>query len=242
VFEKPNPTAQLEGDFRQIGIAAAPSCDVYDAGGPCQSFSVAGREAGLDLRGNLMFEQLPYLHVHRPLLGVFEQVPNFARLEQGAGLLRSFLGQLLSAGYTPHHQVLEARHYDACQHRERLVIAAVRSDLHHDLGPFSFPPPVTGLRPARTVLAPLFKHEGKWFDSTSFVRCDPVVCSSELIKVGSVYPHGRGCTVWDADGLLPTHHAAVHRPRACRRYWPGAARRRSHRGLGGGICSSTADA
>jgi hypothetical protein len=52
---------KLEGDFRQIDIAAAPSCDVYDAGAPCQFFSVAEREAGLDLRGNLMFEQLSYL-------------------------------------------------------------------------------------------------------------------------------------------------------------------------------------
>jgi hypothetical protein len=25
-----------------------------------------------------------------------------------------------------------------------------------------------------------------------------------LIKVGSVHPHGRGCTVWDSKGLLPT--------------------------------------
>ena len=53
-----------------------------------------------------MFEQLSYLRVHQPLLGVFEQVPNFAQLERG-GMLRSFLEQLQSAGYTPHHQVLE---------------------------------------------------------------------------------------------------------------------------------------
>jgi hypothetical protein len=90
VFEKLNLAVKVwrEGDFRQIDIAAAPSCDVYDAGPPCQSFSVAGRKAGLDLRGNLMFEQLSYLRVHKPLLGVFEQVPNFAQLEQGE-LLRS---------------------------------------------------------------------------------------------------------------------------------------------------------
>jgi site-specific DNA-cytosine methylase len=158
-----------------------------------------------------MFEQLSYLRVHKPLLGVFERVPNFAQLEQEE-LLRSFLGQLQGAGYTPYHQVLEARHYDACQHRERLVIVAVRSDFRHDLGPFRFPPPVTGLRPACTVLAPLFKYEGKRFNSASFVNCDPVVYSSVLIKVGSVYPHSRGCTVWDADGLLPTQRCIGQGP------------------------------
>jgi hypothetical protein len=91
VFEKLNPAVKLGGGFRQIDIAAAPSCDVYDAGAPCQSFSVAGRKAGLDLRGNLVFEQLSYLRVHKPLPGVFEQVPNFAQLEQG-GATQIFSG------------------------------------------------------------------------------------------------------------------------------------------------------
>jgi hypothetical protein len=42
-FEQLNPSVRLEGDFRQLDVAAVPGCDVYDAGAPCQSFSVAGR-------------------------------------------------------------------------------------------------------------------------------------------------------------------------------------------------------
>jgi hypothetical protein len=94
VFEKLNPAVKLGGDFRQIDIAAAFSCDMYDAEAPCVPILLGGGEegwaAGLDLRGNPMFEQLSYLRVHKSLLGV---LPNFAQLEQG-GLLRSFLGQL----------------------------------------------------------------------------------------------------------------------------------------------------
>jgi DNA (cytosine-5)-methyltransferase 1 len=112
VFEQLNPSVRFEGDFRQLDVAAASGCDVYDAGAPCQSFSVAGRKAGLDPRGNLMFEQLSYLRQHRPLLGLFEQVPNFVRLEQGR-LMRASVEKLSAAGYVIHHQVLEARHYDA---------------------------------------------------------------------------------------------------------------------------------
>ena len=92
-----------------------------------------------------MFEQLQYLRHHQPMLGIFEQVPNFARFDEG----------IREAGYTPHQRVLEARHYDACQHRERLVIVAVRDDVRRRCGEFCFPPPVTGQRPAKTILAPL---------------------------------------------------------------------------------------
>jgi site-specific DNA-cytosine methylase len=64
-----------------------------------------------------MFEQLRYLQHHQPMLGIFEQVPNFARFDEGE-LMVQFLADVREAGYTPHQQVLEARHYDACANTE----------------------------------------------------------------------------------------------------------------------------
>jgi site-specific DNA-cytosine methylase len=84
------------------------------------------------------------------------------------------LAGVRKAGYTPHQQVLEARHCDACQHRERLVVVAVRNDLRRRCGEFCLPPPVSGQRPAKTIPTPLVKYEGKRFSSADFVRCDPV--------------------------------------------------------------------
>jgi hypothetical protein len=89
---------------------------------------------------------------------------------------------------------------------------AVRSDLHRPLGEFDFPSPVTGTRPANTVLDPLFNYEGVRYGSSSFVRCEPVDYSSGLIKVGSVHPHEHGCTVWDSKGLLPTQRCVGKGP------------------------------
>jgi hypothetical protein len=57
---------------------------------------------------------------------------------------------------------------------------------------------------AKTALAPLVKHEGKGPSSADLVRCGPVCYESGLIKVGSMAPHTRGCTVWSEEGLLPT--------------------------------------
>jgi hypothetical protein len=138
-------------------------------------------------------------------------VPNFARFEEGE-LMVQFLADVREAGYTPHQQVLEARRCDACQHRERLVVAAVRNDVRRRCGEFCFPPPVSGQRPAKTILAPLVKYEGKRFASADFVRCDPVRYDSGLIKVGSVAPHTRGCAVWSEEGLLPTQRCVGQGP------------------------------
>ena len=188
VFERLNPGVRLQGDFRSLLVQDLPTCDIYDGGAPCQSYSVAGCKVGRDRRGDLMFEQLAYLRHHQPMAGIFEQVPNFARFEDGA-LLRQFVAEVESAGYVASHQVLEAKHFDACQHRDRLVLVAVRTDVRRSCGAFESPAPVSGLRPAKTILAPLFKYEGERFAADEYLACDPVHYDSGLIKVGSVAPH-----------------------------------------------------
>ena len=132
-----------------------------------------------------MFEQLEYLRHHQFLMGVFEQVPNFQLLCNGA-YMREFVDALAGLGYTVAHQILEARHFDSCQHRERLFVVAVRDDIHRVRGDFEFPAPVSATRPAKTVLAPLPTFEGERFPLRDFLPCEPVRYDSGLIKVGSV--------------------------------------------------------
>jgi site-specific DNA-cytosine methylase len=211
VFAAENPVAAVARDWYDIDVADLPSCDVYDAGAPCQTYSVAGHKLGRCGRGELMFEQLAYLRHHQPKLGVFEQVPNFAVLD-GGSYLAAFKSQLAELGYESVHSVLEARHFDSCQHRERLIIIAIRCDVQAELGTFVMPSPVTATRPASTVLAPLFKYEGKRFPASDFTACTPIHYDSGLIKVGSVAPHARGSTVWSSAGLLPTQRCSGQGP------------------------------
>jgi site-specific DNA-cytosine methylase len=124
IFEKECPLADVGRDFRSLDIASLPRCDIFDSGAPCQAYSIAGRRrAGNAGRGTLMFDQLAYLRYHKPCGAIFEQVPNFLRLQKGE-LFRQFVSGLTDCGYRVHHRVLEARHYDSCQHQERLFIAA----------------------------------------------------------------------------------------------------------------------
>ena len=76
-----------------------------------------------------MFEQLEYLRHHQPALGVFEQVPNF-QLMHGGAFMREFVAALEALDYVVSHKILEARHFDSCQHRERLFVVAARGDVH----------------------------------------------------------------------------------------------------------------
>ena len=203
IFSRECPSALVGGDFRQLDVASLPPCDIFDSGAPCQTYSVAGRGAGKVGRGTLMFDQLSYLHHHRPLGAIFEQVPQFMRMKRGA-LFDQFVAELAKEGYSAFHRVLEARHYDSCQHRERLFIVAVRSDARDRLGGFEFPRPCSSTRPAKSVLVPLPVFDGERFSSKLFRACPPRHYSSGLIKVGSLAPHSRGCTVWSDEGLLPT--------------------------------------
>ena len=155
-----------------MDIASLPRCDIFDSGAPCQTYSIAGRKAGNVGRGTLMFDQLAYLRYHKPYGAIFEQVPNFLRLQKGE-LFRQFASALTDCGYRVHHRVLEARHYDSCQHRERLFIVAVRSDFEERLGAFEFPSPDTSTRSARSVLVPLPIFEGERFSSKLFRACPP---------------------------------------------------------------------
>jgi site-specific DNA-cytosine methylase len=93
-----------------------------------------------------MFEQLEYLRHHQPALGVFEQVPNFRQMHGGV-YMREFAEALEALGYVVSHKILEARHFDSCQHHERLFVVAARGDAHRAVDVLvTFVPPMGAIR------------------------------------------------------------------------------------------------
>lgn len=66
----------------QIDASDIPAHDILTAGFPCQSFSSAGNEEGLEGdRGILFFEVTRVLRGCRPRAFILENVPNMLRLE-----------------------------------------------------------------------------------------------------------------------------------------------------------------
>ena len=116
------------GDITEVPTEALPAHDVLTAGFPCQSFSRAGEQGGLDdARGDLFYEIVRVATACRPAALLLENVPNLLRVDDGH-TLHVILGALTAAGYHVRVQVVNALAV-VPQHRERLFIVGFRADL-----------------------------------------------------------------------------------------------------------------
>ena len=136
------------GDFTKIGAHDVGAIDLLAGGTPCQSFSVAGKRAGLDdPRGNLTIEFARLAGRLRPLWVVWENVPGVLSIDDGR-TFGAFLGMLVELGYGIAYRVLNAQHFGVPQRRRRVFVvghlgngraaAAVLLDRHSLSG---HPPP-----------------------------------------------------------------------------------------------------
>jgi DNA (cytosine-5)-methyltransferase 1 len=146
------------GDFTRIGKHDVGTIDLLAGGTPCQSFSVAGKRAGLDdPRGNLTIEFARLVDRLRPLWLVWENVPGVLSID-GGRTFGAFLGLLVQLGYGVAYRILDAQFFGVPQRRRRVfvvghlgdwrVAAAIFLEWH---GLSGYPPP---RREARKDLAP----------------------------------------------------------------------------------------
>ena len=136
------------GDFSRIGAHDVGAIDLLAGGTPCQSFSIAGKRAGLDdPRGNLTIEFARLAGRLRPLWVVWENVPGALSIDDGR-TFGAFLGMLVELGYGIAYRVLDAQYFGVPQRRRRVFVigcagnwraaAAVLLDRH---GLSGYPPP-----------------------------------------------------------------------------------------------------
>lgn len=123
----------LLGEDGLMNDLAAEGIDLVVGGPPCQGFSLAGRRNRDDVRNKLPWEYLEFVAKVKPKAVVIENVvgmnqrftpdedSSFAQLQQALAET--------SPGYTVQGVQVNAMHYGAPQHRPRLMIVAVRSDI-----------------------------------------------------------------------------------------------------------------
>lgn len=134
------------GDIRFVKANDIPHHDILCAGFPCQSFSKAGSQEGLDCprNGDLFGHILRIIKAHRPRYLLLENVPNLLRHDNGRTW--EFMCRRLSlAGYSIQFQRFSPHHFGIPQVRDRLYLVASR----HSLDKFSWPS-VT-VRPHMTI-------------------------------------------------------------------------------------------
>ena len=106
-----------------------PTCDLYVAGPPCQTWSSLGKGAGLDDlsgRGLVFYSCLKYISDQRPRAVVLENVVGLRNLHPSE--FCDILTILKTIGYVVTWQILDTRDSGLPQRRPRLYIVGIRSD------------------------------------------------------------------------------------------------------------------
>mgnify|MGYP002784308256 CR=1 FL=1 len=130
LYEK-NFGIKVHSDIRNIKPQAIPKHDILCAGFPCQPFSKAGQQNGLqDQRGSLFDCIVAILKLRKPTYFILENVPNLLKHNQGqtwAGMKQ----QLEELGYAVDEAILSPHHIGVPQHRLRAFIVGSRKGLQH---------------------------------------------------------------------------------------------------------------
>jgi DNA (cytosine-5)-methyltransferase 1 len=132
------------GDILSVPVAHIPEHDILCAGSPCQPFSKAGEQEGLDCPkwGNLLGHVLKIARARKPRFLLLENVPNLKRHKSGETWL-DLERQFEKAGYTLSSAYLSPHEFGIPQIRERLFIVGSRDGLTN----FKWPLPPKDVEP-----------------------------------------------------------------------------------------------
>lgn len=109
--------------------------DLFTYSSPCQSFSVAGKQEGLQGTSGLLLECEKFIEINKPKFLLLENVKNLV----GKKFIKDFenwLSILDKLGYNSYWKVLNAKNFGVPQNRERVFCLSIRKDI--DKG-FNFP-------------------------------------------------------------------------------------------------------
>lgn len=113
--------------------------DLFVGGSPCQSFSLVGKQRGLDdTRGTLFYEYARLIDEIEPKIFIYENVR--AVLSHDSGRTWKKMQQVFDElGYKIYPDVMNAKNYGIPQNRERVFVVGFREDIAPKKG-FVYPP------------------------------------------------------------------------------------------------------
>jgi len=109
-------------DSRAVEPSQPPDFDLFCAGFPCQTFSIAGKRRGFrDIRGTLFFEIVRICGERRPKYLLLENVKGLLSVDNGF-TFEAILAVLSDIGYDCQWEVLNSKNFGVPQNRERVFI------------------------------------------------------------------------------------------------------------------------
>ena len=123
------------------GKQYAGQVDLFVGGSPCQSFSLVGKQRGLeDTRGTLFYEYARLIDEIKPKVFIYENV-RAVTSHDGGRTWEKMQEVFKELGYVFTWKVLNAKNYGIPQNRERLFVVGIREDVIGTAN-FSFPAPI----------------------------------------------------------------------------------------------------
>lgn len=117
-------------DIRNLKIENLPDTDGLIGGPPCQSWSTAGSQRGInDPRGQLFLDYIKILEQKKPKFFICENVPGIL-FAKNKPALDNFIESFKNAGYNVVIKKINAADCGAPQDRERVIFFGIRSDLN----------------------------------------------------------------------------------------------------------------
>lgn len=125
--------------------------DLFVGGSPCQSFSLVGKQRGLeDTRGTLFYEYARLIDEIKPKVFIYENVRAVVSHDNGK-TWKKMQEVFSDLGYNFSWKVLNAKDYGIPQNRERLFVVGFRNDLKLTSS-FSFPEPIELIKKMKDFL------------------------------------------------------------------------------------------
>ena len=130
-YEKNHPKTTLDKrDIRQIKSEDIPDCIGIIGGPPCQSWSEAGKQRGLnDDRGQVFLEYIRLLKDKQPRFFLAENVPGILHKKHQVALDNIIAG-FEEAGYIVSYKLLDTKYYGVPQERKRVIFIGFHVDLN----------------------------------------------------------------------------------------------------------------
>lgn len=115
--------------------------DLFVGGSPCQSFSLVGKQRGLeDTRGTLFYEYARLIYEIQPKVFIYENVKAVLSNDDG-NTWRTMKKVFDDLNYDWSYDVLNSKDYGIPQNRERLFVVGFRKDIKKNRKKFIFPSP-----------------------------------------------------------------------------------------------------
>lgn len=132
LYEK-NFKIPVNRDITKVEISEIPQFDILCAGFPCQPFSKAGDQQGLDDKknGNLFDKLVEILDYHEPDFFILENVRNL-KSHGNFNTWKYIKDKLVNKlGYVIDDEILSPHNFGIPQHRERIFIIGSKNGLQH---------------------------------------------------------------------------------------------------------------